>query len=150
MLINRGLAEGRARVCFSCLRTKPFPDYTSRITFSSRNFHFLIFYNVSSTQTSATAFPRPSLPPLPLLYPQRHPASFLTPPVLMLPCTCTCGCSGPLLRAGDDTVSGSLLSRSKCHSGGLTFPMADARAGSLRAGCHPRGLNHKRTLPPFL
>lgn len=46
------------------------------------------------------------------------------------------------------TVSGSLLSQSKCHSGGLTFPVADARAGRLRAGCHPWP-NHKHALLPF-
>lgn len=40
-------------------------------------------------------------------------------------CTCTCRCyrasSGPSLRTGDDTVSRSLLSQSKCHSGGWPF-----------------------------
>lgn len=53
---------------------------------------------------------------------------------------------GPSLWSGDITVSGSLLSQTKCHSrGGLTFLAADAGAGILHAGCHPCGSNHKRT-----
>lgn len=72
------------------------------------------------------------------------------PPILLLACTCTPGCcwasSGPSLWTGDDTVSGSLLSQPKCHSGGLTFPVADARAGGLRAGCHPCGSTHTTSI----
>lgn len=82
------------------------------------------------------------------LFPSANP--HLSP---ILASTCTCGCyqasSGPSLWTGDDTVSRSLLSQSKCHSGGMTFPLVDAGEGSLHTGCHPCGSNHKRTLPPF-
>lgn len=56
--------------------------------------------------------------------------------------------SGPMLIVGDNPVSGSLVSQSKCHSGELTFsrwrkPMQPAPV----CGCHPCGSKHERTIP---
>lgn len=62
------------------------------------------------------------LPPLRSLF-SSNPAVLLTPrlsprrPRYLYPWTS----SGPLLIAEDNPVSGSLVSQSKCHSGGLTF-----------------------------
>lgn len=56
--------------------------------------------------------------------------------------------SGPMLIVGDNPVSGSLVSQSKCHSGELTFSRwrKPVQLAPVR-GCHPCGSNHERTIP---
>lgn len=77
-----------------------------------------------------------------------------------LPC-CSPGCpthqprylyprtsSGPMLIVGDNPVSGSLVSQSKCHSGGLTFSQwCKPEQPAPVCGCHPCGSNHEHTIP---